>query len=81
MHIDYGLCDWVRLFLENFFIFLNFLKIQGKGYPDINTRAILKKISDDCNCPIYALVDADPYGIDIMLSYRHGSMVRFHIEN
>lgn len=35
----------------------------------------MKKIWDDCKCPIYALVDADPYGIEIMLTYRYGSLV------
>lgn len=37
----------------------------------------MKKIWDDCKCPIYVLVDADPYGIEIMLTYRHGSKVNF----
>ncbi|XP_037033919.1 uncharacterized protein LOC119072743 isoform X2 [Bradysia coprophila] len=63
-----------KLLLENVLDRLGpCILITGKGYPDINTRVILKKIWDDCKCPIYALVDADPYGIEIMLTYRHGS--------
>ncbi|KAG4073105.1 hypothetical protein HA402_009524 [Bradysia odoriphaga] len=63
-----------KLLLENVLNRLGpCILVTGKGYPDINTRVILKKIWDDCKCPIYALVDADPHGIEIMLSYRHGS--------
>lgn len=49
-------------------------KFQGKGYPDTNTRLILKKITDQLKLPIYILTDADAYGIEIMLTYRHGSL-------
>ncbi|KAJ6628976.1 Meiotic recombination protein SPO11 [Pseudolycoriella hygida] len=64
-----------KLLTENFLTRLKpCILITGKGYPDTNTRYILKKIWDDCKCPIYALVDADPYGIEIMLSCRHGSL-------
>lgn len=51
-----------------------FFHLQGKGYPDINTRLILKKIWDDHRLPIYAITDGDPHGIEIMLTYRHGSL-------
>lgn len=34
---------------------------------------MLKKIWDSHKLPIYALTDADPHGIEIMLTYRHGS--------
>lgn len=48
--------------------------LQGKGYPDTNTRLLLKKIDESLRLPIYALTDADPYGVEIMLTYRHGSL-------
>lgn len=48
--------------------------LQGKGYPDINTRILLKKLWTQHQLPIYVLVDADPFGIEIMLTYRHGSL-------
>lgn len=50
-----------------------FILVTGKGIPDTCTRIFLKKIWDDLALPIKILVDADPYGIDIMLMYKHGS--------
>ncbi|XP_055847854.1 meiotic recombination protein W68 [Episyrphus balteatus] len=47
--------------------------ITGKGYPDVGTRLMVKRIWDYFHLPIYALVDADPFGIDIMFVYRYGS--------
>ncbi|TDL22668.1 topoisomerase acting in meiosis [Rickenella mellea] len=49
--------------------------ITGKGYPDLATRQLVKTLSDNltASIPIMALVDADPYGIDIMSVYRYGS--------
>lgn len=51
------------------------LKLKGKGYPDINTRLMLKKVFDSHKLPIYVLTDGDPHGIEIMLTYRYGSQV------
>lgn len=36
----------------------------------------MKQISHKFNIPILALVDANPYGIEIMCVYRFGSSVR-----
>lgn len=44
----------------------------------MNTRLILKKIYETHSLPIYVITDGDPYGIEIMLTYRHGSLVRHH---
>lgn len=52
--------------------------VTAKGYPDVNTRIFLKKIADDLKLPIYILVDADPHGIEIMLTYKYGSMMKIH---
>ncbi|XP_059469188.1 meiotic recombination protein SPO11 [Neocloeon triangulifer] len=48
--------------------------ITGKGYPDLSTRLLVKMIWDKLKLPIFILVDADPHGIDIMCTYRFGSM-------
>lgn len=34
----------------------------------------MKKLWTQHQLPIFALVDADPFGIEIMLTYRHGSL-------
>ncbi|SCZ88530.1 BZ3500_MvSof-1268-A1-R1_Chr2-1g04470 [Microbotryum saponariae] len=48
--------------------------ITGKGYPDMATRHLLKKLSVDMpHTPIMALVDADPHGIEILATYACGS--------
>uniref|UniRef100_UPI00358FF562 meiotic recombination protein SPO11 n=1 Tax=Myxine glutinosa TaxID=7769 RepID=UPI00358FF562 len=48
--------------------------ITGKGVPDVNTRLLLHKISNAFPIPIFALVDADPHGIEIMTIYKYGSL-------
>ncbi|XP_066594322.1 meiotic recombination protein SPO11 [Prorops nasuta] len=52
---------------------LNCILITGKGYPDVATRMLVKMISDNLKIPLYILTDADPFGIDIMCTYRYGS--------
>ncbi|XP_026520640.1 meiotic recombination protein SPO11 [Notechis scutatus] len=48
--------------------------ITGKGVPDINTRLLVRKLWDTCHVPIFALMDADPHGIEIMSIYKYGSV-------
>uniref|UniRef100_A0A182WFZ1 DNA topoisomerase (ATP-hydrolyzing) n=1 Tax=Anopheles minimus TaxID=112268 RepID=A0A182WFZ1_9DIPT len=52
--------------------------ITAKGYPDVSTRLLLKKISDWSKAPIYALMDADPHGIEIFCVYKFGSLAMVH---
>nr|XP_033818651.1 meiotic recombination protein SPO11 isoform X2 [Geotrypetes seraphini] len=47
---------------------------MGKGVPDLNTRLLVRKLWDTFHIPIFTLVDADPYGIEIMCIYKYGSM-------
>uniref|UniRef100_A0A8D9E2J4 Meiotic recombination protein SPO11 n=2 Tax=Cacopsylla melanoneura TaxID=428564 RepID=A0A8D9E2J4_9HEMI len=49
--------------------------LTSKGFPDVNTRLFLRLMKDSVNAPLYALVDADPYGIEIMCVYRFGSLM------
>ncbi|KAK6934594.1 Spo11/DNA topoisomerase VI, subunit A, N-terminal [Dillenia turbinata] len=52
--------------------------VTGKGYPDIPTRRqeflFLQLLIKELSLPIYCLVDCDPYGFDILTTYRFGSM-------
>ncbi|KAI1206884.1 DNA topoisomerase IV, alpha subunit [Annulohypoxylon truncatum] len=58
------------------------LLITGKGYPDLVTRQFLHLLDSAFpQVPIHALVDFDPSGIDIMLTYKHGSRSLSHEEN
>ncbi len=57
---------------------------KGKGYPDILTRAFLRRLStitlhsNQIRPPIFALLDFDPYGIAILSTYKHGSIQLAH---
>ncbi|KAK4849828.1 hypothetical protein QYF36_001238 [Acer negundo] len=48
--------------------------ITGRGYPDIPTRRFLRLLIETLCLPTYCLVDCDPYGFDILSTYRFGSM-------
>lgn len=53
---------------------------QGKGYPDIATRAMVRLLSCPsprngfCSPPVYGLVDFDPDGLAILSVYKYGSL-------
>ena len=44
-----------------------------KGYPDLSSRILCNKISTELNIPVATLVDSDPDGVKIMLTYKVGS--------
>ncbi|XP_051735926.1 meiotic recombination protein SPO11 isoform X2 [Ctenopharyngodon idella] len=48
--------------------------ITGKGMPDVNSRLMVRKLWDALHIPVFALVDADPHGIEIMCVYKYGSL-------
>ncbi|CAM4682253.1 unnamed protein product [Leuciscus chuanchicus] len=48
--------------------------ITGKGMPDVNSRLMVRKLWDALHVPVFALVDADPHGIEIMCIYKYGSL-------
>ncbi|EIN11364.1 DNA topoisomerase IV alpha subunit, partial [Punctularia strigosozonata HHB-11173 SS5] len=54
--------------------------LGGKGYPDVATRKLVNQLANDLptNVPILALVDWDPHGIDILLTYKLGSISMLH---
>ncbi|XP_029011283.1 meiotic recombination protein SPO11 isoform X2 [Betta splendens] len=50
------------------------IMVTGKGVPDVNSRLMVRKLWDMLRIPIFALVDADPHGIEIMCIYKYGSV-------
>lgn len=54
----------------------NIILATGRGYPDIASRWILQRLHREHRLAIYMLADADPCGIEIMLTYRHGSLTQ-----
>ncbi|XP_071502265.1 meiotic recombination protein SPO11-like [Diadema antillarum] len=47
--------------------------VTGKGFPDVNTRLMVRKLWDTLCIPVLALVDADPHGLEILFVYKFGS--------
>ncbi|KIW07325.1 uncharacterized protein PV09_02175 [Verruconis gallopava] len=60
------------------------LLVTGKGYPDLATRLLLRSIwcgSRRNHCTelsIYGLMDYDPDGMEIISTYKHGSIALSH---
>ncbi|PYH78548.1 meiotic recombination protein spo11 [Aspergillus uvarum CBS 121591] len=59
--------------------------VTGKGYPDLNTRAFVRRLYDESRhrqaskrIRFYALVDGDPDGMAIMSTYKYGSLAYAH---
>ncbi|XP_046745804.1 meiotic recombination protein W68 [Diprion similis] len=65
-----------RLIGEECTQYLNCILVTGKGYPDVNTRMLVNFLGNKLKLPVYVLVDADPFGIEIMCIYRFGSATR-----
>lgn len=51
-----------------------FLLVTGRGQGDLTVRMFLNRIANE-GVPIFGLFDADPYGIEILLTYQCGSVV------
>ncbi|KAL2825898.1 Spo11/DNA topoisomerase VI subunit A [Aspergillus cavernicola] len=94
--IDTADVDWAvfrRLSRSNFHLRAAAGKgilITGKGYPDLETRAFIRKLSNsilpspsspDKAPRFYALVDGDPDGMSIMSTYKYGSMAHTRENN
>ncbi|BFZ59960.1 endodeoxyribonuclease [Saitoella coloradoensis] len=53
--------------------------VTAKGYPDLSTRALLHLLHiTSPTIPLLALVDHDPHGLDILLTYTRGSTSLAH---
>ncbi|KAK9689475.1 hypothetical protein RND81_09G061700 [Saponaria officinalis] len=63
-----------RLADNQFCTFNRCIVITGRGYPDIPTRRFLRFLTEKLRIPVYGLVDSDPYGFDILTTYRFGSL-------
>ena len=77
--------NWV-LYIEKEAIFQRLLHsplshsgvlVTGKGYADIATRELLARLSSR-GLRVYALVDLDPHGLEIMTTVRDGSISLAH---
>ncbi|CAH2066383.1 unnamed protein product, partial [Iphiclides podalirius] len=53
--------------------------LTGKGYPDVCTRQLLCRLVAELRLRALALVDADPHGYEIFLTYKYGSLAQSHL--
>ncbi|XP_058065682.1 meiotic recombination protein SPO11 [Anopheles bellator] len=54
------------------------LLVTAKGYPDVSTRLLLRKIVESADIPVCGLMDADPHGMEIFCVYKFGSLAMAH---
>nr|CAD7445513.1 unnamed protein product [Timema bartmani] len=68
-----------KLIAEDFLKLLGpCILITGKGFPDMNTRLLVRRLWETFGLPTFVLTDADPHGIEIMCVYRFGSLRMCH---
>ncbi|XP_008235788.1 PREDICTED: DNA topoisomerase 6 subunit A3-like [Prunus mume] len=49
------------------------IMVSGQGYGDGSTKVFLKKLHRELRIPILAIVDCNPYGLQILFDYKYGS--------
>jgi meiotic recombination protein SPO11 len=64
---------FMRLAEDRFYNQYPCIIITAKGQPDVATRLFLRKVKDTLKIPVLALVDSDPYGLNILSVYMSGS--------
>ncbi len=62
-----------RLAEDHFYDYVPSILVTAKGQPDMATREFLRKLNDELQIPILAIMDADVYGFEIMRVYTIGS--------
>ena len=69
-----------RLQSHKFWETSNCILVSMAGVPTRATRRFVRKLSDECNLPVYAFVDCDPYGIsNIYRTLKVGSGNAAHL--
>jgi DNA topoisomerase VI subunit A len=48
--------------------------ITGKGVPDLATRQLVYMLATQTGLPVMNMTDCDPYGVDICIMYKYGSL-------
>uniref|UniRef100_A0A915BHN0 DNA topoisomerase (ATP-hydrolyzing) n=2 Tax=Parascaris univalens TaxID=6257 RepID=A0A915BHN0_PARUN len=56
--------------------FSSAILVTGKGYPDISTRKFLKHLTSTYQLPLFGLMDSDPHGIEIAMTYKYGGRMK-----
>ena len=50
------------------------IMVTGKGVPDLATRQLVYMLATKLMLPVMIMTDCDPYGVDICMMYKYGSL-------
>jgi len=64
---------FLRLAEDKFYEKYPCIILTGSGQPNVATRIFLKKMHVDLQLPVFAVMDSDPFGLDILRVYGLGS--------
>ncbi|MBN1330744.1 MAG: hypothetical protein JXA54_14830 [Candidatus Heimdallarchaeota archaeon] len=64
---------FLRLAEDKFYERYPCIILTGSGQPNVGTRIFLRRISHDLQLPVLAIMDSDPFGLDILRVYGLGS--------
>lgn len=64
---------FLRLAEDKFYEKYPCVIMTGSGQPNVATRIFLRTMSNDLQLPVFAIMDSDPYGLDILRVYGLGS--------
>ncbi len=64
---------FLRLAEDKFYEKYPCVIITGSGQPNVATRIFLRRMSYELQLPVFAIMDSDPYGLDILRVYGLGS--------
>ncbi|NHJ85099.1 MAG: hypothetical protein FK734_06530 [Asgard group archaeon] len=64
---------FLRLAEDKFYERYPCVIMTGSGQPNVATRIFLRRMSQELDLPIFAIMDSDPYGLDILRVYGLGS--------
>ena len=63
-----------RLVQDRFFATMPCVVLTAKGFPDLASRALLHKLHAAApSVPVIGLCDWNPFGLGVLLTYKHGS--------
>jgi meiotic recombination protein SPO11 len=62
-----------RLSEDRFFERYPSILVTAKGFPDLASRAMVHRLEQELNLPVYGLGDCNPFGLGVLHTYERGS--------
>lgn len=62
-----------RLSEDRFFERHPCILVTGKGFPDLASRALVHRMQQELQLPVYGLCDCNPFGLGVLHTYERGS--------